>query len=183
MLMGIGALCTVAPVHADTFDEFPPSWEPLLWGGKIVPEATAERHDEATAGLSLHQAIDRPAELPKAVTEQPLEESRKAESSAAPAPGGAPLDERLASRTQMPAGTAEQSATPGDEPEDDSLEAATALDLSNIPPLYVNPRLPGEGTWDWQNLPVAPDGSPLMFRTSYRPSVRYPERDCSHAGV
>ena len=48
------------------------------------------------------------------------------------------------------------------------------LFLRNIPPLYVTPQLPGEGIWQSQGLPTLPDGQPLMYRTSYRPSVQYP---------
>jgi hypothetical protein len=46
--------------------------------------------------------------------------------------------------------------------------------LKNIPPLYTAPALPGEGMWRSQGLPTSPDGQPVMYRTSYRPSVEYP---------
>ncbi len=46
--------------------------------------------------------------------------------------------------------------------------------LKNIPPLYLSPPLPGEGVWQSQNMPTGPDGKPVIFRTSYRPSVEYP---------
>lgn len=48
------------------------------------------------------------------------------------------------------------------------------LFLRNIPPLYVTPQLPGEGIWQSPGLPTSPDGQPLMYRTSYRPSVEHP---------
>lgn len=48
------------------------------------------------------------------------------------------------------------------------------LELRNIPPLYTNPALPGEGIWQSQDLPTGENGWPVMYRTSYRPSVEYP---------
>jgi hypothetical protein len=46
--------------------------------------------------------------------------------------------------------------------------------LKNIPPLYTSPELPGEGVWRSQGLPTDRDGQPVMYRTSYRPSVDHP---------
>jgi len=48
------------------------------------------------------------------------------------------------------------------------------LELDNIPPLYVTPHLPGEGVWESRGLPTLPDGTAVLYRTSYRPSVKYP---------
>jgi len=49
-----------------------------------------------------------------------------------------------------------------------------SLVLKRIPPLYLTPELPGEGVWDARGLPTDPDGRPLMYKTSYRPSEKYP---------
>jgi hypothetical protein len=43
-----------------------------------------------------------------------------------------------------------------------------------IPPLYVSPVLPGEGIWYWRDMPTGESGQPIIFRTTYRPSVHYP---------
>jgi hypothetical protein len=48
------------------------------------------------------------------------------------------------------------------------------VSLKNIPPLYASPRLPGEGIWEWKDLPVDEHGEPFMYKTSYRPSVTHP---------
>jgi len=49
------------------------------------------------------------------------------------------------------------------------------LALRNIPPLYMTPRLPGEGIWEFKGMPASDDGvAPAMYRTSYRPSIQYP---------
>jgi hypothetical protein len=173
VLAGIGGLSTAALVHAaDSFDESPPSWEPLLWGGKILTEEPSGRVEAVASGETLPKEDARPAELTKAAAEQPKEESRAPETETPPANNAS--EERLASKTPVPDPAAAQAAPEEGEQDDDTPDIATALELPNIPPLYLNPRLEGEGMWDWQNLPTAPDGSPLMFRTSYRPSVRYP---------
>jgi len=46
--------------------------------------------------------------------------------------------------------------------------------LENIPPLYTNPELPREGVWDSNGLPLDRNGDPLIYKTSYRPSEKYP---------
>jgi hypothetical protein len=46
--------------------------------------------------------------------------------------------------------------------------------LSNIPPLYSSPKIEGEGIWVSADTPVGSDGSPLIFKTVYRPSVEFP---------
>jgi hypothetical protein len=46
--------------------------------------------------------------------------------------------------------------------------------LSNIPPLYSSPKIEGEGIWVSADTPVGSDGSPLIFKTVYRPSAEFP---------
>jgi hypothetical protein len=43
-----------------------------------------------------------------------------------------------------------------------------------IPPLYTSPALAGEGVWHWKDMPTTDDGQPVIFRTTYRPSVEFP---------
>lgn len=43
-----------------------------------------------------------------------------------------------------------------------------------IPPLYTSPKIDGEGVWAAEEMPQAPDGQPLVYRTVYRPSVEFP---------
>lgn len=44
----------------------------------------------------------------------------------------------------------------------------------SIPPLYVSPALSGEGIWHWRDMPTGESGRPIVFKTTYRPSVNYP---------
>lgn len=44
----------------------------------------------------------------------------------------------------------------------------------DIPPLYLSPKLDGEGVWTSQDLPAGSDGRPLVYKTSYRPSLDFP---------
>ncbi|MFC1836057.1 hypothetical protein ACFL2Q_15280 [Thermodesulfobacteriota bacterium] len=46
--------------------------------------------------------------------------------------------------------------------------------VENIPPLYLEPKMPGEGTWVKQNLSGKEDAEPLIYRTFYRPSEDFP---------
>lgn len=170
LLTGTGFFFPAPIAHADSFDDAPSSWEPLLWGGKVATEAS----DESTVAASPPKEEAGPAELTKAEPEQPREKGSEPESEAAPPEDEIAADRRLASKTRMPDPNGDPPVPSEAEVEDDSPDETTAMELPNIPPLYVNPRLEGEGIWDWQNLPVAPDGTPLMYRTSYRPSVRYP---------
>jgi hypothetical protein len=44
----------------------------------------------------------------------------------------------------------------------------------SIPPLYTSPALAGEGIWHWRDMPTTEDGQPVIFKTTYRPSVQFP---------
>ncbi len=46
--------------------------------------------------------------------------------------------------------------------------------LVDIPPLYTEPKLPGEGIWHRQDMPVDETGGPLIYTTVYRPSAEFP---------
>jgi hypothetical protein len=45
---------------------------------------------------------------------------------------------------------------------------------SEIPPLYVSPKLEGEGVWTADDLPSGSDGRSLVYKTVYRPSLEFP---------
>jgi hypothetical protein len=44
----------------------------------------------------------------------------------------------------------------------------------NIAPLYLSPKVEGEGIWTSTGLPMGSDGRPLVYKTVYRPSLDYP---------
>jgi hypothetical protein len=44
----------------------------------------------------------------------------------------------------------------------------------NIPPLYLSPKLDGEGVWTADDLPVDAQNHPLVYKTVYRPSLEFP---------
>jgi hypothetical protein len=54
------------------------------------------------------------------------------------------------------------------------LASASSMLPERIPPLYVSPALPGEGIWHWKDMPTGESGRPIIFKTTYRPSVHYP---------
>lgn len=48
------------------------------------------------------------------------------------------------------------------------------ISLKDIPPLYTSPKIDGEGVWESKDTPVGSDGTPLVYKTVYRPSVEFP---------
>lgn len=44
----------------------------------------------------------------------------------------------------------------------------------DIPPLYLSPKLEGEGIWTADDLPKDSDNHPLVYKTVYRPSLAFP---------
>lgn len=146
----LAVVVCASPVCADSFDEAPPLWEPLLWGGKIAasdnpdalgtskqPDPAPASHESPAVALSRLAAPLSPASVPMAdgvIVRSPLVEA----------------------------------------PPEYCRSRYREIVLKNIPPLYLSPPLPGEGIWQSQNLPTGPDGKPVMYRTSYRPSVDYP---------
>jgi hypothetical protein len=45
---------------------------------------------------------------------------------------------------------------------------------AGIPPLYLSPKLEGEGVWTAEDLPAGGDGKSLVYKTVYRPSQEFP---------
>lgn len=45
---------------------------------------------------------------------------------------------------------------------------------ADIPPLYTSPKLDGEGVWTAEDMPRADNGTPLVYKTVYRPSEEFP---------
>jgi len=158
---------------ADMFEDSPPVWEPLLWGGRPV---VADKGD--LSGLLVPPAIPTPD------TDDSISSVGKANSEGKGShasdnvghftsphfseivPPSTPVFVGLRDRVIARVSTNELSTGYYRAP-------YKSLWLKNIPPLYVTPELPGEGIWQSQGMPTGPDGQPVMYRTSYRPSAQY----------
>jgi len=55
-----------------------------------------------------------------------------------------------------------------------SLNEESLFPPAAIPPLYLSPKLEGEGIWSAEDLPKGGDGKPLVYKTLYRPSTEFP---------
>ena len=152
-------------VLADSFDESPPEWECLLWGGK--PGVSSTQSPSLTGQAAATSLIDR----------QGYEPQRTNAISAAPADPPTNSAEKSPSGRFVPLFADARNSTVLITPTDPCSSAYVApyrkLTLHKIPPLYVTPPLPGEGVWSSQNMPTGVDGQPIIYRTSYRPSVEY----------
>lgn len=157
---------------ADAFEDSPPIWEPLLWGGKPV---TANHNDVPDKPFVHPMTVRLPSQADDAERARLVKPSESdAHDSAhlaSPHPDGiippcAPVFVGLSDRLVA-------SMPPDDAPLSYGRAPYKAVWLKNIPPLYRAPELPGEGIWQSQGMPTGPDGQPLMYRTSYRPSVQY----------
>lgn len=156
--------------QTDSFSESPPAWEVLLWGGKISrPEEPNSQPGTEDSRQSHKESSVTTAETPTVA--------------------GGPDSENPPSEWRISIDTLVKSVAPSCE---SSLEGPASalrsapsaggfalmpyrvLELRNIPPLYTNPALPGEGVWQSQDLPTGKNGWPVMYKTSYRPSVEYP---------
>jgi hypothetical protein len=166
--------CLISPSWADSFDESPPEWERLLWGGSILP-----------AGRNQARPVPAPGPM-NAPQQDPKPDAVEAESRDIDATTARP-------DPSMEEHSREEGQTGSRQPEDTEAEEGVTSEagvgvaypylrrepvreimLPRIPPLYLSPPLPGEGVWQAENMPVGSDGRPVMYRTSYRPSIEYP---------
>jgi hypothetical protein len=53
-------------------------------------------------------------------------------------------------------------------------QASQEISPTNIPPLYTEPQMPGEGVWVREKLSEPDNSEPLVYKTFYRPSSEYP---------
>ncbi len=156
----------IGSAMADSFDDSPPVWEPLLWGGKIDQNLPLQQSFSAAPASGSSGRINPDTSRPSD-TRVPDEsgQSRSLDSSGLlppSTPAFVGLKDRLAARAPDNVFDPIYCRSP-----------YKAVLLKNIPPLYRTPELPGEGVWQSQGMPAGPDGQPLMYRTSYRPSAEY----------
>ncbi len=161
---------------ADSFEDSPPVWEPLLWGGKLFLESEGNQPDsQSLPGLS---EGDRSRTTARPDVDQ--SSSSKEASVLSEAPRGMPslgASDIIASCAPVFVGLKDKIVAKSAEPNMAAVGYCRtpykSVWLKNIPPLYRSPELPGEGIWQSQGMPTGPDGQPVMYRTSYRPSVQY----------
>jgi hypothetical protein len=163
----------VSAVGAYDFDESPPEWEFLLWGGP--------RPTQGQEGSVQIPAATLPKERENNLPQIPNDERGETTQSGSVSQEGrqnhAPSSERLGGQSSPVLALSRDSSIllkPVTEfPGDHSRSPFRQIFLRNIPPLYVTPAMPGEGVWQSGGLPTGKDGMPVVYRTSYRPSVRY----------
>lgn len=70
----------------------------------------------------------------------------------------------------------EEAPAPGESPakQASATPGSQNIDVQNIPPLYAEPKLPGEGVWVKEDLSAGHDAADLVYRTVYRPSEKFP---------
>lgn len=71
----------------------------------------------------------------------------------------------------QPGPTAASHLVPSSSP---SSDGARSVAVNNIPPLYREPALPGEGAWRKEELSGGQDAADLIYRTFYQPSAQFP---------
>jgi hypothetical protein len=55
-----------------------------------------------------------------------------------------------------------------------SVNVENVISLKDISPIYKSPKINGEGIWTSTGAPIGEDGQPLVYKTLYRPSVKFP---------
>ena len=165
--------CT-SPAAADDFDESPPAWEFLLWGGQpstVQPKET----------LIQVPVVARPDERGNGSVQDPRDETKQVTKDDSISPASHEMAESVDGRltkkfTPLLASSRNSSILLKPVIElagDHSRAPFRTLFLKNIPPLYMTPAMPGEGVWQSGGFPTGKDGLPIVYTTRYRPSVRY----------
>jgi hypothetical protein len=170
--MFAAALLVVSPVFADETDRFDdslPLWT-LLLGGKTFQPASPAGMEPQTSPAEIPSGIDNGSSGKKSAGETSHRVNQ---------PNLAPPQTDDGLVYSKPVLSACRNSSILIDPLGElSLSYCSAsfrsLTVKNIPPLYRAPELPGEGVWRSQGLPTGPDGQAVMYRTSYRPSVEYP---------
>lgn len=153
----------------DSFDDYPPPWEYLLWGGspsaqgETLSSSPVETGPVGATSLIYSKTVNAPG--PAGIS-----------SNSAPVPSNGRPEATLGQFVPQLVEARNSTVITMDAVQSPVHYIAQyrSLTLKSIPPLYLNPPLPGEGMWSSQNMPAGPDGQPIIYRTSYRPSVEFP---------
>lgn len=164
----------VVAASADLFEDNPPAWEPLLWGGKLTSNhEEGQRAPESAVQKILTRGPGRSDVVEKqgGTGQQGSPDTREGSNSTEVFPDGT-------GALSSPVSAGQTREANGEQPPRGSESGLfqrplQTLQLPNIPPLYLTPRLQGEGEWQSQGMPVGPDGQPTIYKTSYRPSTQY----------
>jgi hypothetical protein len=143
----VGAMESAHPIQ---------EWEPLLWGGHIIKADIQDPPSDSDEFRKLFISIESIIRINKSSDRS------------------TPLSDTL-ERTRL-AGLSPAKIAPArfDFPKALARRPYRLLELRKIPPLYVSPRIPGEGEWEWSAMPKIDSEWPVIYRTTYRPSVKYP---------
>ncbi len=166
-----------ADASADSFEDNPPVWEPLLWGGKIKldeqPRPDVVMPDAQSVTPEEPSSTDKPSESATVPEEQHEAQPEPNENAAAP------QNRVVVKPVHAPHNLAGPRLSMLFKEVSSSLplycrNPFRELLVKNIQPLYESPPLPGEGVWDATDMPTDENGWPVIYRTSYRPSIEYP---------
>lgn len=160
---------SVDSVRCTGREDFIPTWEPLLWGGKVAETPFPDVIEQVLKLTEFHR---RPSDIPGA--EKNPSRSQPTTGSKTVVTSGHLESPIIGPSFMAPPLPSVISRSVADHAGVYYSAPLRMLTLKNIPPLYVNPELPGEGVWEWRGLPTDSNGRPLMYRTSYRPSEKYP---------
>jgi hypothetical protein len=162
-------LITAIPVRADDIDSTQPMWMLLLGDQSLRPSTRP-------GGVTDNKTSDARS----LTTGKPSETTTSGESPSSeklPVVSAAHTDNGLGGDRPMLAEPRSSSILvdlSGEVSQSYVTAPFRSIVLKNISPLYTAPELPGEGIWRSQGLPTSPDGQPVMYRTSYRPSMDHP---------
>jgi hypothetical protein len=162
------------PAGADDFDESPPIWEFLLWGGQ--PPTEQSKETPAQVSVAAHPEQGRTETDSVSVGESSQEakpDSKALDSRETAEKWGENLMKKFTPLLASPRNSSIIVNPVIELPGGYNRAPFRILSLRNIPPLYVTPALPGEGIWQSAGLPTGKDGMPAVYRTSYRPSATY----------
>ncbi len=166
----VACLCACMAFGAPPDESLPP-WEPLLWGGVVRPH-------------ELHSADVRDSSRP--VSRKPMLDVPFRVPGPRKVPAHSSIGNTRSGTRSGEAGTHSMPPLFGSEPGSSILvpyESSSqfhsrlpyrSLSLKRIPPLYASPPLPGEGVWQWQEMPKCTKGEPVIYKTTYRPSLEFP---------
>ena len=168
------AIFVTASFASDSYEQTYSKWEALLWGDKVGV------HAKNTQSLSMpYPSVEKGKSVGDKTVVDSLVRDSICDIFGGHPPCLPPSIEETSSEQPVPsihiAGLSAPALTLTSRfPNLYCRDPFSVLSLKNIPPLYLTPRLVGEGVWNSKNMPKGSNGWPTVYQTSYRPSERYP---------